>query len=89
MTSTLITPSGTLDIHKALEAKVAKFLHKDDAIIFGMGFATNSTNLPALLGKVSERALGLLSWLNMAFPNGECISMNASGNIVLKEHLMV
>ncbi|KAL5463711.1 hypothetical protein EMCRGX_G032636 [Ephydatia muelleri] len=44
---------GTLDIHKVLEAKVAKFLHKDDAIIFGMGFATNSTNLPALLGKGS------------------------------------
>ena len=86
MTSTLITPSGTLDIHKVLEAKVAKFLHKDDAIIFGMGFATNSTNLPALLGKVSEQAL---SWLNMAFPNGECININASGNIVLKEHLMV
>jgi serine palmitoyltransferase len=26
-------------------------LSKDDAIIFGMGFATNSTTIPALIGK--------------------------------------
>lgn len=29
---------------------MANFLKVDDAIVFGMGFATNVLNLPALLG---------------------------------------
>ena len=43
---------GTLDIHKELEQMVAKFVGKPAALVFGMGFATNSTNIPALVGKV-------------------------------------
>ena len=31
---------------------VAKFVGKPAALVFGMGFATNSTNIPALVGKV-------------------------------------
>jgi serine palmitoyltransferase len=43
---------GTSTLHTELEKTVAKYLDKDDAVIFGMGFATNSTSIPALIGKV-------------------------------------
>uniref|UniRef100_G3TAY1 serine C-palmitoyltransferase n=1 Tax=Loxodonta africana TaxID=9785 RepID=G3TAY1_LOXAF len=42
---------GTLDKHKELEDLVAKFLNVEAAMVFGMGFATNSMNIPALVGK--------------------------------------
>ena len=42
---------GTLDIHRKLEKVVADFLGVEDSIILGMGFATNSTNIPTLAGK--------------------------------------
>lgn len=42
---------GTIDIHCELEKTVARFLRVEDAITFGMGFATNSLNLPTLVGK--------------------------------------
>ena len=45
--------TGTLDIHKELEHLVAEFVGKPAALVFGMGFATNSTNIPALVGKVA------------------------------------
>ncbi|KAM6128056.1 LOW QUALITY PROTEIN: serine palmitoyltransferase 3 [Pterocles gutturalis] len=42
---------GTLDKHVELEKLVANFLGVEDAMVFGMGFATNSMNIPALVGK--------------------------------------
>mmetsp|Transcript_131469 Transcript_131469/g.327846 ORF Transcript_131469/g.327846 Transcript_131469/m.327846 type:complete len:1091 (+) Transcript_131469:70-3342(+) len=42
------TEGGTLKVHRDLEVEVAKFLDKEDALVLGMGFATNSTILPAL-----------------------------------------
>jgi serine palmitoyltransferase len=39
---------GTHPLHLELERLTAQFLGAEDAIIFGMGFATNSLNLPAL-----------------------------------------
>ena len=42
---------GTTDLHLQAESLVAKFLGSEDAIIVSMGFATNSTTLPALVGK--------------------------------------
>ncbi len=42
---------GTFRVHRELEQEVAKFVGKEDAIIFAMGYATNSTTLPALVGK--------------------------------------
>ena len=42
---------GTTDDHVALERSVASFLGKPAAIVFGMGFATNSLVLPALTGR--------------------------------------
>ncbi|XP_053315933.1 serine palmitoyltransferase 3 isoform X2 [Spea bombifrons] len=42
---------GHLDKHEELEDLVAKFLNVEAAMVFGMGFATNSMNIPALVGK--------------------------------------
>jgi len=39
-------------LHVELEKLVARFVGKEDAMVFGMGFGTNSTGLPALIGKV-------------------------------------
>ena len=42
---------GTCDIHHELETLVATYVGKPAALTFGMGFATNSANLPVLMGK--------------------------------------
>ncbi|KAJ8289012.1 hypothetical protein COCON_G00016710 [Conger conger] len=42
---------GNLSSHEELEKLVAKFLGVESAMAFGMGFATNSMNIPALVGK--------------------------------------
>ena len=47
-------PTGNLDIHERLESLVAEFLGTEAAIVFGMGFATNSMNIPTLVGKVCK-----------------------------------
>ncbi|XP_063079360.1 serine palmitoyltransferase 2b isoform X2 [Engraulis encrasicolus] len=42
---------GNLDKHEELEELVARFLGVEASMAFGMGFATNSMNIPALAGK--------------------------------------
>lgn len=42
---------GCTDLLKTLEQKIAKFVGKEDAMIFGMGYGTNSTTISALCGK--------------------------------------
>merc|ERR1711991_1267823 len=42
---------GTTVVHAELERLVAQFLGKESAVVFGMGFQTNSTVLPQLVGK--------------------------------------
>ncbi|CAB3376398.1 Hypothetical predicted protein [Cloeon dipterum] len=42
---------GTQKIHQELEALTAKFVGMEDAITFGMGFATNALNLPSIVSK--------------------------------------
>ncbi|EDV21631.1 Serine palmitoyltransferase 2 [Trichoplax sp. H2] len=42
---------GILDVHKQLEERMAEFVGKEAALAFGMGFAVNSTCIPALVGK--------------------------------------
>lgn len=44
-----------------MEKLVAKFLGVESAMAFGMGFATNSMNIPALVGKVSARVIDVSS----------------------------
>jgi len=41
-------------LQSELEKLVAQFVGVESAIVFGMGFATNSMNIPALVGKVSD-----------------------------------
>ncbi|KAI0795575.1 pyridoxal phosphate-dependent transferase [Abortiporus biennis] len=45
--------AGTLDLHQQAESLVARFMGMEDALIASMGFATNSTIIPALVGKGS------------------------------------
>jgi serine palmitoyltransferase len=44
---------GTTRLHADLEELVARFVGKDAAMVFGMGFGTNSTAIPAMMGKGS------------------------------------
>jgi 8-amino-7-oxononanoate synthase len=43
--------NGTLDVHVKLEEDLAKFVHKEAAIIFGTGFQANYATLSALTEK--------------------------------------
>lgn len=43
--------NGTLDIHVELEAKLARFMRKDAALIFSTGFQVNLGVISALIGK--------------------------------------
>jgi len=43
--------AGSTDLHVETESLVALFVGKDDAMVISMGFATNSTTLPALCSK--------------------------------------
>nr|CAH8828881.1 unnamed protein product [Trichobilharzia regenti] len=43
--------AGSLILHKELEDLVAEFVGQEAAIVFSMGFATNSLNLPCLVDK--------------------------------------
>jgi serine palmitoyltransferase len=42
---------GYTELHKQLEKTISTFVGKEDAIVFDMGYATNSTVIPALIGK--------------------------------------
>ena len=42
---------GTTSVHQEIESLVAQFLGTEAAVTVGMGFATNSLNLPRLLSK--------------------------------------
>lgn len=49
-------PGTTLDlgrnkIVRELEIEMADFVHKEDCIVFPMGFGTNSCNIPVIMGK--------------------------------------
>lgn len=49
--------AGNIRIHEELEELVASFLGVESSMTFGMGFATNSMNIPALVGKVGDSLL--------------------------------
>ena len=42
--------AGSLDLHEQAEKLVARFVGKEEAVIISMGFATNSTTIPAISG---------------------------------------
>lgn len=43
--------NGTLDIHEELEARLAKFMKREAALVFSTGFQTNLGTISALVGK--------------------------------------
>ncbi|KAK0113232.1 serine palmitoyltransferase component [Cadophora gregata] len=43
--------SGTSDLAMEVEDRIAKFVGKPAAMVFSMGFATNASSFPALVGK--------------------------------------
>jgi len=43
--------NGTLDLHLELEARLAKFMNKDTALVFSTGFQTNLGVISTLVGK--------------------------------------
>jgi serine palmitoyltransferase len=43
--------SGTSDLTLEVESSIAKFVGKPAAMVFSMGFATNATSFPGLVGK--------------------------------------
>ena len=45
---------GTQQYQNELERLMAEYLNVEDCIAFGMGFATNSLNIPTLVGKVKK-----------------------------------
>ncbi len=52
-TGSTMVEGGFTETHRELEETIAKFVGKESAIIFGMGYATNSTTIPGLIGKGS------------------------------------
>lgn len=45
------TIAGTMDLHLALEKRIAKFKRVEDALTFQSGFTANTGTIPALVGK--------------------------------------
>ncbi|KAJ5135298.1 Pyridoxal phosphate-dependent transferase major region subdomain 2 [Penicillium bovifimosum] len=43
--------SGTQDLHVEVEELIARFVGKEDSMVFSMGFGTNATIFPALVSK--------------------------------------
>jgi 7-keto-8-aminopelargonate synthetase-like enzyme len=54
---------GNTKLHTELEELVARFVGKPAAILFGMGYVTNSAIIPALIGKVCCENMLMLSLL--------------------------
>ena len=57
------TTLGNTKLHNELEELVARFVGKPAAIVFGMGYVTNSAIIPALIGKVCCEDILMLSLL--------------------------
>lgn len=53
--STPLRKGGSSKIQHKLEKLVAEFLGTEDAMVFSMGFATNSMNTPCLVDKVCTK----------------------------------
>ena len=50
-TCSVSVDAGTTEVHKKLEKTVADFLGTEDAIVYGMGWATNAMVIPAFMRK--------------------------------------
>ncbi|KAF0692993.1 Aste57867_15987 [Aphanomyces stellatus] len=69
---------GTTPIHAELEKIVAEFVGKEDAIVYNMGYGTNSASIPALMGPgtlVLSDALNHTSIVNGVRASGATVSV--------------
>ncbi|KAL4175215.1 hypothetical protein KRP22_000185 [Phytophthora ramorum] len=69
---------GTTSVHVVLEKAVAKFIGKESAIVYNMGYATNATSIPALTGKgtlILSDALNHTSIVNGARASGASVGV--------------
>jgi len=48
-----LAEGGTTDLHQRMEKMVAKFVGKEDAVVYAQGYGTNATTIPSLMGKGS------------------------------------
>uniref|UniRef100_A0A3Q7GYN5 serine C-palmitoyltransferase n=1 Tax=Solanum lycopersicum TaxID=4081 RepID=A0A3Q7GYN5_SOLLC len=86
---------GTTTLHSELEVCVANFVGKPAAIVFGMGYVTNSAILPVLIGKgglIISDSLNHNSIVNGARGSGSTIRVfqhNTPSHLekVLREHI--
>lgn len=87
---------GTNVLHKQLEEMVAEFVGKESAFVFNMGYGTNSTVIPALMGAGSliiSDSLNHASIVNGARASGATIRVfqhNSAKNLekILREAII-
>ena len=65
---------GNTVLHEELEHMVAAFVGKPAAMVYGMGFATNSTSLPTLIGKVVSCTIPIFHFLLSMFIEGKSLN---------------
>src|SRR4030067_3459717 len=85
--------NGTLDIHVELEEKLAKFMHKEAALVYSTGFQTNLGTISTLVGKreyiITDRAnhASIFDGCRLAF--GETVKFKHNNMADLKRDLSV
>lgn len=78
-------------LHRRLERTVAEFVGKPDAIVFNMGYGTNATALPALMGKgtlIVSDALNHTSIVNGARASGAVVRVFGHNDIKTLEGIL-
>jgi serine palmitoyltransferase len=82
---------GTTKLHREVEESLARFLGKDDAMVLNMGFNTNSTTIPALMGRgdllISDE-LNHTSIVNGARASGAAIRIFRHNNTYHLEEIL-
>lgn len=84
--------NGTLDIHVELEEKLAKFMHKEAALVYSTGFQTNLGTISTLVGKrefiITDRAnhASIFDGCRLAF--GETVKFKHNNMADLKRVLI-
>lgn len=84
-TSSARNEYGTTALHRQVETTVARFLGKEDAICLNMGFNTNATTIPSLVGRgdllISDE-LNHTSIVNGARASGAAIRVFKHNSII-------
>jgi serine palmitoyltransferase len=82
---------GTTSLHRQVEETVANFLGKEDALVLNMGFNTNATTIPALVGRgdlVISDELNHTSIVNGARASGAAIRIFRHNDMANLEEIL-